>query len=451
MRVIPIAGLLAAGLMQGPALAAASNAVELRADAGLGGFARPGRWTPVRIELDSQNRDLSGEVVVEWGDTRLHRAIDLPAPSRTVLELYIRTADVRSSMAVRIVANGEAVASIELPIRIVADEEPLIVCAGAGTSAEGAIPCTTTMPTERLPQSLRGYLGASEVRLPPGAEARLTPAQRTALERWRAYRAIEAEDTLTRAPRAPLSASTPLHPGGPTRVAAATAIAVMMCAAWIWIRFRGSAVRSYAALMFATLVGVLTAILAGRSGPGSGIVVSQSTTVEQFGDGSLISMRGTIEYPAFADYTIRVLHLDGDLKARRTAGTEHWLDTGGAPVRRETIGRGVLDEIEVDGVADYAPFEISAEGDVVRVRNRSDAALTDCSFPEGFSDRQAGTLAPGAAAAARTLGPVGAPFFSCAVALPPVAFSERRFPVRIEGTTLVSVRLPDRSWQAVFE
>jgi hypothetical protein len=34
---------------------------------------------------------------------------------------------------------------------------------------------------------------------------------------------------------------------------------------------------------------------------------------------------------------------------------------------------------------------------------------------------------------------------------PPVSFSERRFAVRVEGTALVSVRLPDRFRQAVLE
>src|SRR5688500_12060653 len=126
MRAITVAGVLAAGLLQGPALVAAPNAVQLRAEAGLGGFARPGRWTPVRIELDNQARDLTADVVVEWGDTRLHRPIDLPAPSRTALELYVRTADARGSVVVRILANGETVASIDVPIRIVSEEDPLV-------------------------------------------------------------------------------------------------------------------------------------------------------------------------------------------------------------------------------------------------------------------------------------------------------------------------------------
>jgi hypothetical protein len=442
---------VAAVLTPGTALAAASNTVELRADAGLGGFARPGRWTPVRIELDNRIRDLAGDVVVEWGDTRLHRAIDLPAPSRTAFELYVRTTDARASMVVQVIENGATAASIELPVRIVPEEDALIVCAGADQPDGGDVACTTTMPVEHLPQSLRGYFAASDIRLPPGAEARLTSLQRTALQRWRAYRAMALDDGLTHAPRAPLSAATPTHTGRPARIAAAMAIASAICSAAVWILAGGSAARSYAALGAATLAGLLAATFSGRFGPGSGIVVSQATTVEQIGDGSRISMRGTIEYPAFADYAVRLSNLDGDVTARGVASTEHWQDGAGLPVRRGTFGRGALEEIEADGVTDYAPFEISTDGDVVRVRNRSDATLIDCSFPEGFADRHAGILAPGGEASARARAPGNAPFFSCDALRSPVAFSERHFAVRVEGTTLVSVRLPDRSRQGNLE
>jgi hypothetical protein len=34
------------------------------------------------------------------------------------------------------------------------------------------------------------------------------------------------------------------------------------------------------------------------------------------------------------------------------------------------------------------------------------------------------------------------PFFSCVLPQPPVAFTDDRFPVRVEGAGLISVRLP---------
>jgi hypothetical protein len=210
-------------------------------------------------------------------------------------------------------------------------------------------------------------------------------------------------------------------------------------------------VQAYLALAGATVLGGLTATIAGRVGPGSEVRVHHSTTVEQVGDGALVSMRGTIEYPAFGPYTMRVLGLDGDLMPRGVDPAEVWLDASGAPVRRGTFGRAAREEIDVDGIVDFAPFLVTVEGRVVRVRNESDTTLADCSFPEGFSERRAGALAPGTIATAQAFSPGDAPFFSCVLAQPPVRFTETRFPVRVEGAAVVSVRLPDRLREATLE
>lgn len=440
MRPIAITGVLTAGILQA-LLGAAADRVVLRAEAGLGGFVRQGRWAPVRIEIDS-TEELTADVIVEWGDVRVHRTIDVPSPSRTAFELYVRTTDVRGSMTVRVVEKGASVVSVEVPVRNIPDDELLIVCAGDAPTA-GVGPCTTTIATETLPRSLRGYAAASDVRLPAGAHGRLNAAQRTALQRWRAYEALHAQDLVSQAPRAPLGAAGADREPRPARVAAATALALLGCCAWIWMRGGAAARWSYVALTCATASGVLAVKVAGRYGPGSAILLRHATTVEQVGDGALVSMRGTLVYPAFSGYTVRVLRLDGDLMPRHSTGEEVWLDASGAPIHQGTFGRGAREEIEVDGVADYAPFRVRLEGDVVQVHNASETTLTDCSFPEGFSDRDAGTLAPGASVTARALAPGDAPFFSCALAQPPLTFTEARFPVHVQGTAVVSVKLPD--------
>lgn len=451
MFTILIAGILAAGLVQGPAPTPGSETSRLRAEAGLGGFARAGRWTPVRVEVDNADHDLDGEIVVEWGDARVHRAVNIPAPSRTAIELYVRTGDVRGSMTVRLVSNGAPLSSVEIPIRILADEERLVVCAGAEPSAaENGLPCTATVTPEALPRSLRGYVAADDVRLQPGAEARLTVAQRTALQRWRAYRELDAEGLLTQAPRAPLAGEVATGVDRPTLVAAGTAVAALLWAAWIWTRSRGAPLRAYAALAGAVMLGVVAATVAGRFGPGAEIRLRHATTVQQVGDGSLVAMRATLGYPASGAYAIRALRLDGELMPRAGAA-EQWLDADGAPIRRGVFGRGARDQIDVDGVADYAPFQVTVENDIVRVHNRSDLPLTDCEFPEGFSETHAGQLAPGSSVSARTVGAVAAPFFSCVMPEPPVAFSEARFPVRVEGTAIVSVKLPGQSRISAIE
>ena len=406
---------------------------------------------PVRVEIDNSHRDLIGEVLVEWGDARVHRAIDVPAPSRTAFELYIRTADARGSLAVRVLAGGQPLASVELPIRIVGEDEPLVLCAGGEPAAADGPPCTATMRPEDFPRSMRGYVAASEVQIQPGAEARLDRAQRSAVQRWRAFHELEGQDLVAQIPRAPLRATPRDSAGRPAALAASVAMALLVCAATIWIRVGDSALRSYGAMAAASVLGVLAAAFAGRAGPGAEILLRHSTTIAQVGDGALVSMRGSIEYPAYAGYTTRVLRLDGDVTRHPAGVPETWFDADGVPVRIGTFGRGAREDIEVDGVADYAPLQVSSDGNAVQVRNQSETTLTDCSFPEGFAGRHTGTLEPGGSASARAVAPADTPFFSCSLAHPPIAFTEPRFPVRLEGTAVVSVRVPDPFRPAAVE
>lgn len=444
MPLTLIVGAVVAGIIQGAAVVPARESVVLRADAGLGGLARPGRWMPVRVEIDNRTGDLKGEVVVEWGDARVHRAIDVPAPSRTRIELYIRTSDPRGSAAVRVIAGSETVASLEMPVRIAGEEEPLVLCAANDASAAvDDPPCTVTMRPEAFPRSMRGYVAASEVRLPPGAEARLDRAQRSAVQRWRAFRDLEANDLIARIPRAPLAATLESGAGRPARLAAVTAMALLLCASAIWMRRGDSALRSYAAVGVASALGIMVAAFAGRIGPGAELMMRQSTTIAQIGDGALVSMRGSMVYPAYASYTTRVMGFDGDVSRRPAEAPETWFDVEGTPVLDGTFGRGARQDIEVDGVMDYAPLQVSADGVVVRVRNQSESALTECSFPEGFDGPRGGTLEPGSSTTARAVAPADVPFFSCVLPAPALAMMDRRFPVRLEGTTIVSIRLPD--------
>src|SRR5260370_32827790 len=96
--------LLLAAFGAGPAQA--DQTVTLKAGAGLGGLCRPGRWTPVRVDVDAHGQASgevwAGEIVVEWGDAHIHRTISLASPSHKHFEVYIRTVDARHSMTVRL-------------------------------------------------------------------------------------------------------------------------------------------------------------------------------------------------------------------------------------------------------------------------------------------------------------------------------------------------------------
>ena len=414
----------------------------LRAHAGLGGYTRAGRWTPVRVNISNNNRDISGEVVVEWGDVRLHRAVNVPAPSGIAIELYARTPDVRGSIAVRLIAGARTLASVDVPVRVLSDEESLVVCVGAVAAETGAA-CAARMAPEALPTSMRGYVAADDIRLPSGAESRLTTRQRSALRRWRAYHDRETRSVPMQAPKAPLAASAAPGVARSMILAAGIVIVSFLAGASVWLRRQGGVWSSYAGLLAGSALGVVAAVGVGRFGPGSEVVMRHATTVEQIGDGSVVSVRAAIEYPAFAVFKIRAEDVDGDLIRHRDVTLEYWLDADGAPVRQGTFGRGMREELELDGVSGYAPFRVTEDGGVIRVVNTSGAALTNCSFPAGFSERNAGTLAPGQSTSAEILSPVEAPYFSCVLQRSPLRFTEARHPVRMEGVTVVSVTLPD--------
>ena len=423
------------------ALAQAPEPLVLRADAGLGGYTRAGRWTPVRLSISNHDRDISGEVVVEWGDVRLHRAVSIPAPAATTIELYVRTLDVRSSMTVRLIADAQTLAAVDVPVRVVSNDEALVVCVGTET-AETIVRCTTRMAPEALPTSMRGYVAADDVRLQSGAESRLASEQRAALRRWRAYHEREVRGVAMQAPKAPLGASSAAGVARSMTLAGGIVIATFLGGAWMWSRSNGGAWRSYVALLGGSALGVVAAGSVGRFGPGSELVMHHATTVEQIGDQSVISLRATIEYPAFDVYTIRAADVEGDLTRRPDVTLEYWLDAEGAPVRHGTFGRGMREQLEFEGVSGFAPFRVTEDGGVIRVVNTSGAALTSCSFPAGFSERNTGALAPGQSTSATMLSPVEAPYFSCVLERSPMRFTESRYPVRMRGVTVVSVTLP---------
>jgi hypothetical protein len=422
----------------------ASDDLTLRVETGLGGAARPGRWTPVRVDVTNAGHDFSGEIVVEWGEVRVHRAFEIAAPSRSIVELSVRAHDARSSMVVSLVSNGHAIASADVPVRPVPDNERLIVCAGSSREVAADAGCSTVIAPESLPRSMRGYDSADEVHVVADIEQRLAPEQRAALRRWREYHELDAQDVLTQAPHAIQTGGSEAAVGWSTRIACLVVLCALVAAAGISLRVRGSALLTYASLVVATIVATIGAIVAGRVGPGSAVLVRHATSVQQIGDGSVISMRGTIEYPAFDAYAIHVRPADGALTHRSAPRAEEWTESDGTSIRRGTVGRGHHEEVEFEAVGDFAPFAVRVQGDTVRVSNVSSQPLTDCRFPEGFSHTDAGTLRPGDSSEARSSGMSPASFFSCAMSDAPVLVSDPRFPVRMIGSTIVSVRLPPR-------
>src|SRR6266542_1280502 len=76
------------GLLLATASTADAQGVSLQASAGLAGHVKPGRWTSVLVDVSSASRPISGELVVEWGPTRLQRTVTLSPGNARHFELY---------------------------------------------------------------------------------------------------------------------------------------------------------------------------------------------------------------------------------------------------------------------------------------------------------------------------------------------------------------------------
>ena len=44
--------------------ASAADTLSLKAEAGLGGIGKAGRWSPVRVSVENTGQDLAGELIV---------------------------------------------------------------------------------------------------------------------------------------------------------------------------------------------------------------------------------------------------------------------------------------------------------------------------------------------------------------------------------------------------
>src|SRR4051812_8158667 len=132
--------LIAAALLPPPA----ADGVHLQVQAGLGGVARARRWMPVRVIVDNTGADVTGELSIAWGDARVHRLIALASPSRTVIDSYLRTVDVRDHVSVEVIAGGTVVAASDARVRVAGDDEPVRVCIASGgiaSDGDGDVGC----------------------------------------------------------------------------------------------------------------------------------------------------------------------------------------------------------------------------------------------------------------------------------------------------------------------
>jgi hypothetical protein len=432
-----------AGLFARPAQADPS--VTVKASAGLGGWCRPGRWTPVRVDVETRGETsaaaAAGEIVVEWGDARVRRAMTLASPSHKQVELYIRTADARDSITVRVLVADREMATTVTPVRLVAPAEPLTVCvAPLKTWPASGVTCAATINPDSLPRSWRGYAGADDVVWPPGGKPTLTAEQHTALDRWRVVQAIEnAESTVPSA--ADVTPAT--HALRRTSTAMLVYAAALGSLVWPLNRVRSRSLAVYPVIAAAVAAGSIVAIAAGRIGPGARVHVSQSAVVEQVAGtkGSSVLARAVAEFPAFGPTELRADGVDGAIVLRGGARRDLRFDENGAPIVAGTYGLGATAAFEVEATTPFEALSATFSGASVRVTNISTREMRDCRFGSGFSRQSVGRLASGQHVEAVRQGPEIEPVFSCKLDAAVVEFAESGRPVDNDGTAAIVLHL----------
>ena len=402
---------------------------------------------PVRVDVETRSETsadaAAGEIVVEWGDARVRRALTLASPSHKQVELYIRTADARDSITVRVLVADREMATTVTPVRLVAPAEPLTVCvASVNTWPTNGTTCAATINPESLPRSWRGYAAADDVVWPSGGKPTLTAEQHTALDRWRLVQAIEHAETTVPSAGDVTPAAHALRRTSTAMLVYAAALGVLV---WPLNRVRSRSFAVYPVIAGAAAAGSIVAIAAGRVGPGARIHVSQSAVVEQVAGkkGSSVLARAVAEFPAFGLVELRADGVDGAIALRGGARRDLRFDENGAPIVAGTYGLGATAAFEVEATASFEPLSATFTETTVRVMNTSSHEMRDCRFGSGFSRQSVGRLAPGQHVEAVRQSAEIEPVFSCRLDAAVVEFAESGRPVDNDGTAAIVLHLQE--------
>jgi hypothetical protein len=389
-------------------LAASAEAagVVLRVDAGLAGVARPGRWMAVTVTIENTGAAAAGDLVVEMEGARAVRAIELPAPSRKRVEMFLR---VPSSADPFVTVRFGSLEPVQVALRVAGDDAPVRVCIGA-LAAAGEAECTATLDVAAAPVGWRAYDAADDVRV--ADIAALSAAQRTAYERWRAMR--HWSNAVNMAPVARQALPAAGESAARTALAVYVLLLVLFAAAAPRVRLSGTRAL---VLLVAVVLGASGAVLAdGRYGRGAAVVVRDATVIRSgvgFNGAALLA-RGTVWFPSAGGHQLRAAFGDGAIDTRDPAfrGT---VDTGGSAVLEGAAVKSQRIAFEVDGFIDAAFVSASAQDGRVALTNVSAFALTDCSLPEGYAPRTIARWPAGATIAVAPHAGTQEPVLACAI------------------------------------
>jgi hypothetical protein len=416
----------------------------LKVSAGLGGFVKAGRWAPVRVEITNPHGASSAELELHWGDATVKRQIALASSGVRRFDLFIRTADAGSLIRATLRSQDREFVT-EHPVTVLAHDTPVTLCvSGVDGYLADASRCTVTLTPRELPSSARGYEIVDDV-IGVEDQRAIPVATRTALGRWRSLRALEAAGDLSLTPqvtRPTLLRGLAGASGATVTTFAGVSTALLMLIGmtgattrvaprWVWLAF---------ALMMAISSGA--ALVLGRVGPGSAIVVHHTSLLQQIAgaSGSLLTLRGVAEFPSDGVVHLRLPLDDAMLEAAApSARAAHVIDDAGYPILSGRYGLGTRQAFTAEAVTDTQWLAVVERGDVVEVSNRTDAVLRNCRFGDGMSRSDATDLPARATVSATRQGETVGPLFTCTAPVPALTLAEASRRVDMIGTTTVVV------------
>ena len=185
---------LALMVLLATAPATAQDAELVLVEVGFAGFARPGAWTPVWVDVAATGGDLDARVVVEAPSPLGEPVVRFAAPVRAAAGARIRVfvpavfLDVRRPGTVALEQRGRRVTSVPVPrlrpveqLVLVLSDEPLSLEAAAAR-AEGLE--VAYVAAERLPPVWQAFEAARVLVVRTFDDRRLDERQRTAIREW---------------------------------------------------------------------------------------------------------------------------------------------------------------------------------------------------------------------------------------------------------------------------
>jgi hypothetical protein len=420
---------------------AAAGILTLHASAGLGGLTKPGRWTPVTVEVDNSGGDVSTDLVVSWGDTSLRRHVTFASAGTKRFTVYLRTLEPGSFVKVRLT---DAEAAMEAPVRVLPHDAFVTLCiVAAGSTLETSERCSVTLTPDRLPDSIRAYEIVDEI--VTARDVRVGTGARTTLPRWRALHALEESGDLgltSQVTRPMLRRGLPGKSARPVAALAALYVVALLGLGLAAAHLSIAPTRIWLALGAVIAVGASAAIAVGRIGASARITIHHSSLMQQLPgtSASLLTLRGVAEFPSAARFQLRVPLDDAMLEASAVSGrAEQRVDEGGYPVLDGEFGLGGRQAFLAEAMVDTQWLAVEGDDRAVRISNGSPLTMHECRFASGMSRAAIGELRPGATVSAERTGDVVGPLFSCVVHESPLSFTEPSRPVDLAGTTQVVV------------